>query len=125
VQRGIAFPISLRFQKKLAKVNSASWLLATSEDFREPNVSGGTPDQITRFMQRYVDQIVALSTERPQCATDCSESSICSGSAAVTSSANRFRDYSTEFKEEAPDQFTEKPRGVLLIFNLTFRILLY
>ena len=54
---------SLRFQKKLAKVNSAPWMLATSEDFRVRGVTGGSPDCITRFMQRYVDQVVALSTD--------------------------------------------------------------
>jgi 2-polyprenyl-6-methoxyphenol hydroxylase-like FAD-dependent oxidoreductase len=54
---------SLRFQKKLAKVNSAPWMLATSEDFRVRGVTGGAPDRFTRFMQRYVDQVVALSTE--------------------------------------------------------------
>ena len=54
---------SLRFQKKLAKVNSAPWLLATSEDFRVRCVTGGTPHRTTRFMQRYVDHVVALSTE--------------------------------------------------------------
>jgi 2-polyprenyl-6-methoxyphenol hydroxylase-like FAD-dependent oxidoreductase len=54
---------SIRFQKKLAKVNSAPWMLATSEDFRVRGVTGGVPDWITGFMQRYVDQVVALSTE--------------------------------------------------------------
>jgi hypothetical protein len=48
---------------KLAKVNSAPWMLATSEDFRVRGVTGGTPDRITRFIQRYVDRVVALSTE--------------------------------------------------------------
>ena len=57
------FGFSLRFQKKLAKVNSAPWMLATSEDFRVRGVTGSKPDRITRFMQRYVDQVVALSTE--------------------------------------------------------------
>jgi 2-polyprenyl-6-methoxyphenol hydroxylase-like FAD-dependent oxidoreductase len=60
---GLLFGFSLRFQKKLAKVNSAPWMLATSEDFRVRGVTGGTPDRITRFMQRYVDRVVALSTE--------------------------------------------------------------
>ena len=54
---------SRHFQKKLAKVNSAPWMLATSEDFRVRGVTGGTPDRITRFMQRYVDRVIALSTE--------------------------------------------------------------
>jgi hypothetical protein len=60
---GSLFGFSLRFQKKLAKVNSAPWMLATSEDFRVRGVTGGTPDRITRFIQRYVDRVVALSTE--------------------------------------------------------------
>jgi hypothetical protein len=55
--------LSLRFQKKLAKVNSAPWMLATSEDFRVHNVTGCPASRITRFMQRYVDRVVALSTE--------------------------------------------------------------
>ena len=54
---------SVRFQKKLAKINSAPWMLATSEDFRVHGVTGGVPDRITRFMQWYVDRVVALSTE--------------------------------------------------------------
>ncbi len=54
---------SFCFQKKLAKVNSAPWMLATSEDFRVRGVTGGTPDRITRLMQHYVDQVVVLSTE--------------------------------------------------------------
>lgn len=54
---------SLRFKRKLAKVNSTPWMLATSEDFRVRGVTGGTPDRLTRFMQHYVDQVVALSTE--------------------------------------------------------------
>jgi len=60
---GSLFGFSLRFQKKLAKVNSAPWMLATSEDLRVPGVTGGTPDRITHFMQHYVDRVVALSTE--------------------------------------------------------------
>jgi 2-polyprenyl-6-methoxyphenol hydroxylase-like FAD-dependent oxidoreductase len=60
---GSLFGFSLRFQKRLAKVNSAPWMLATSEDFRVRGVTGGTPDRITRFMQHYVDHVVALSTK--------------------------------------------------------------
>jgi 2-polyprenyl-6-methoxyphenol hydroxylase-like FAD-dependent oxidoreductase len=60
---GSLLGLSLRFQKKLAKVNSAPWMLATSEDFRVHNVTGCPASRITRFMQRYVDRVVALSTE--------------------------------------------------------------
>lgn len=54
---------SLRFQKRLARVNSAPWMLATSEDLRVPGVIGGRQDLFTRLMQRYIDQVVDLSTE--------------------------------------------------------------
>ncbi len=62
-QKGLLCGFSLRFQKKLAKVNLAPWMLATSEDFRVRGVTGGTAHTITRFMQRYIDQVVSLSTE--------------------------------------------------------------
>ena len=38
-------------------------MLATSEDYRVRGVIGGTPDRMTRFMQGYVDRVVACSTE--------------------------------------------------------------
>lgn len=51
-----------RFQKKLARVNSAPWTLATGEDFRYASTEGGTADLLTRFMHRYMDQVLLLST---------------------------------------------------------------
>ncbi len=51
------------FQKKLAKVNSAPWTLATGEDYRYLGTEGGTPDRMTRFMHRYMDQVMQLSTK--------------------------------------------------------------
>ena len=53
---------SLRFQRKLAAVNAAPWLLATGEDFRFPNVSGSRATLSTRLMHRYMDGVVSLST---------------------------------------------------------------
>jgi 2-polyprenyl-6-methoxyphenol hydroxylase-like FAD-dependent oxidoreductase len=52
-----------RFQKRLAKVNSAPWTLATGEDFRVRGVEGGSPDRVTRMMHRYMDRAVSLTTE--------------------------------------------------------------
>jgi 2-polyprenyl-6-methoxyphenol hydroxylase-like FAD-dependent oxidoreductase len=52
-----------RFQKRLAKVNSAPWTLATGEDFRVRGVEGGSPDRVTRKMHRYMDRVVSLTTE--------------------------------------------------------------
>lgn len=55
--------LSRRFQKQLAKVNEAPWLLATGEDYRYRETDGGSPGVMTRFMHRYMDQVVQLSTQ--------------------------------------------------------------
>lgn len=54
--------LSRRFQKRLAKVNEAPWLLATGEDYRYPETVGGSPNLKTRFMHRYMDHVVQLAT---------------------------------------------------------------
>ena len=54
---------SRRFQKRLAKINEAPWLLATGEDYRYPETVGGSPSLMTRFMHRYMDQAVLLATQ--------------------------------------------------------------
>lgn len=54
--------LSHRFQKRLAKVNEAPWLLATGEDYRYPDTVGGSPSLMTRFMHRYMDHVVRLAT---------------------------------------------------------------
>ena len=46
----------------LAKINEAPWLLATGEDYRYPETVGGSPGLMTRFMHRYMDQVVQLAT---------------------------------------------------------------
>jgi 2-polyprenyl-6-methoxyphenol hydroxylase-like FAD-dependent oxidoreductase len=51
-----------RFQKRLAKVNEAPWLMATGEDFRYRETVGGSAGRMTRFMHRYMDQVIRLST---------------------------------------------------------------
>jgi 2-polyprenyl-6-methoxyphenol hydroxylase-like FAD-dependent oxidoreductase len=54
--------LSRRFQKRIAKVNAAPWLLATGEDYRYRETVGGSPTLMTRFMHRYMDQVVRLAT---------------------------------------------------------------
>lgn len=54
--------LSRRFQKRIAKVNEAPWLLATGEDYRYPETVGGSPTRMTRFMHRYMDHVVELAT---------------------------------------------------------------
>lgn len=54
--------LSRRFQKRLAKINEAPWLLATGEDYRYPETVGGSPSLMTRFMHRYMDHVVQLAT---------------------------------------------------------------
>jgi len=53
---------SRRFQKRLAKINSAPWMLAIGEDYRYPETEGGSPGLMTRFMHRYMDRVVQLAT---------------------------------------------------------------
>ena len=53
--------LSRRFQKRLAKVNAAPWLLATGEDFRVRGTEGGKVGFSTRFTHRYMDRVLELS----------------------------------------------------------------
>ena len=54
--------LSRRFQKQLAKINKASWMMATGEDYRYREVVGGSPTPLNRFMHRYMDHVIQLST---------------------------------------------------------------
>ena len=51
-----------RFQKRLAKVNTTPWMLATNEDYRYRETVGGTPTLMTRFMHLYMDHVIQLAT---------------------------------------------------------------
>ena len=51
-----------KFQKALAQIVKAPWMLATSEDFRVHGTEGGSPDLKTRLMHRYMDQVIQLTT---------------------------------------------------------------
>ncbi|MDY6804149.1 MAG: FAD-binding protein [Cyanobacteriota bacterium] len=54
------------FYRRLARVNSAPWLMATGEDLRWEGTEGAKPDFIARLMHRYLDSVLLLGTERPQ-----------------------------------------------------------
>ncbi len=54
--------LARRFQKRLAKVTQAPWMLATGEDYRYRETVGGSPGLSTRFMHRYMDHVVRLTT---------------------------------------------------------------
>lgn len=58
--------LTKRFQKQLAQVNSAPWLMATGEDFRWEETEGGKPDLMTRLMQQYLDRVLLLSVDHPE-----------------------------------------------------------
>ncbi|WP_414622194.1 FAD-dependent oxidoreductase [Calothrix sp. CCY 0018] len=54
------------YQKELAKVLKAPWLMATSDDFRWETTEGGKPDKITQFMHKYMDEVIILAVHKPQ-----------------------------------------------------------
>ena len=55
--------LSRRFQKRLAKINQAPWMMATGEDYRYPETKGGSPGLMAKFMHRYMDQVLRLATK--------------------------------------------------------------
>jgi len=58
--------LAQEFPKKLAKVNSVPWMMATSDDFRWSTTEGGKPDLMTRFMHKYLDRVMWLAGENPE-----------------------------------------------------------
>jgi 2-polyprenyl-6-methoxyphenol hydroxylase-like FAD-dependent oxidoreductase len=54
--------LARRFQKQLAKVNKAPWLMATGEDYRYEGTTGGSPGVMTKFMHWYMDRVLRLAT---------------------------------------------------------------
>jgi 2-polyprenyl-6-methoxyphenol hydroxylase-like FAD-dependent oxidoreductase len=57
--------LARRFQRRLAKINSAPWMLATGQDHRYPATEGAPPPRINALLDRYLDRVVAHSTEDP------------------------------------------------------------
>jgi 2-polyprenyl-6-methoxyphenol hydroxylase-like FAD-dependent oxidoreductase len=54
--------LARRFQKSVATINSAPWMLSTGEDLRFRSTEGATPSFATRLMHRYVDHVLRLGT---------------------------------------------------------------
>ncbi len=52
--------LSLKFQRELGASLKTVWLMATGEDLRYPETEGFKPDTMTRFMQKYMDQVAKL-----------------------------------------------------------------
>ena len=50
-----------QFQKRLAKINSIPWQLATGEDYRYQTTKGGSPNLITKLMHAYMDRVLQLT----------------------------------------------------------------
>lgn len=55
--------LTARFHRQLARGNVAPWLLATGEDLRYPTTEGGQTDRVTRLLHRYLDHVIAASTD--------------------------------------------------------------
>lgn len=49
--------LPLRFQRRLAKMVSNAWLMATGEDLRYPGTEGKRPNAAIRLTQRYLDRV--------------------------------------------------------------------
>ena len=58
--------LTKKFQKQLAQVLKTPWLMATSDDCRWESTEGGKPDTMTRFMHKYMDEVMLLSTRQPK-----------------------------------------------------------
>jgi 2-polyprenyl-6-methoxyphenol hydroxylase-like FAD-dependent oxidoreductase len=54
--------LAQRFQKRLARINQAPWMLATSEDLRFAGTEGAIANRSTKFMHRYVARVLQLAT---------------------------------------------------------------
>ncbi len=63
--RGNLDEVGRRFQKRLAGVVQAPWLMATGEDLRWPATEGSRPGGVARLAQRYIDQVVLASGADP------------------------------------------------------------
>lgn len=62
-QGGDLSGLARRFQRKLAAINAAPWMLATNEDYRYRGAEGGDPTRVTRLTRRYMDRVIHLTTE--------------------------------------------------------------
>jgi 2-polyprenyl-6-methoxyphenol hydroxylase-like FAD-dependent oxidoreductase len=59
---GVHDGLAAQFQRRLAQINKGPWLLATSEDFRSPQLDGARPGLASRLKHRYLDRLLAHAT---------------------------------------------------------------
>ncbi|MDT7717973.1 MAG: hypothetical protein QOH09_3965 [Pseudonocardiales bacterium] len=57
--------LARRFQRRLARRNSDPWLLSTGEDLRYPTTTGARVTAATRLQHRYLNRVVAATTQDP------------------------------------------------------------
>jgi len=55
--------LARRFQKRLARINSAPWMLATSEDLRYAGTEGAVASRSTKFMHNYIAHVLRSATQ--------------------------------------------------------------
>jgi 2-polyprenyl-6-methoxyphenol hydroxylase-like FAD-dependent oxidoreductase len=57
--------LARRFQQRLSRGNADPWMLSTGEDLRYPTTTGGRVTAATRLQRRYLDRVVAATTQDP------------------------------------------------------------
>ncbi|MGH3978118.1 MAG: NAD(P)/FAD-dependent oxidoreductase, partial [Pseudonocardiaceae bacterium] len=57
--------LARRFQRRLARRNADPWILSTGEDLRYPTTTGVHVTAATRLQHRYLDRVVAATTQDP------------------------------------------------------------
>jgi hypothetical protein len=55
--------LARRFQKRLARINSAPWMLATSEDLRYAGTEGAVASLSTKFMHNYIAHMLRSASQ--------------------------------------------------------------
>jgi 2-polyprenyl-6-methoxyphenol hydroxylase-like FAD-dependent oxidoreductase len=54
--------VARHFQRRLAKINRAPWMLATSEDLRYAGVEGASASPAVKFMHTYINNVLRSAT---------------------------------------------------------------
>jgi 2-polyprenyl-6-methoxyphenol hydroxylase-like FAD-dependent oxidoreductase len=61
-RRGELDGLARKFQRRLARINKATWMLATSEDLRYVCAEGATAGRGTRQLHKYMDHMLRAAT---------------------------------------------------------------
>ncbi|MGY1794544.1 FAD-dependent oxidoreductase [Geodermatophilus sp. SYSU D00525] len=60
--------LATRFQRRLARALADPWMFSTGEDLRFPTTTGTEVTRTSRLMHRYLDRVLAASTQDPRVA---------------------------------------------------------